>query len=99
MNRYTNIARRVVEGKEVTSPTVYPESEPSDQDYYVITTSGDRFDILAQQFYNNQSYWWVIASANPTVRRDTMFIDPGIQLRIPPLLPILGEYQQENSNR
>lgn len=79
--------------------TVYPELAASEQDYYVITSTGDRFDILAKEFYGNQSYWWAIASANPNVRRDTMYIEPGLQLRIPPLSTILKSYEQLNRTR
>lgn len=99
MNRYREITQKVVDGKVIVSTTAYPESQNSEQDYYVITTTGDRFDILARQFYGDQQYWWVIASANANVRRDTMHIEPGVQLRIPPLLPILTNYQRENSRR
>lgn len=83
MSRYRNIPVRTLEGKEYRKNALYPDIAVSENDYYVITTVGDRFDILAQQFYNDVNLWWVIATANPTVRRDTLYISPGIQLRIP----------------
>jgi nucleoid-associated protein YgaU len=99
MNRYSITGTKVAEGKEIRPTVVYPEVPASEQDYYVITTTGDRFDILAKQFYNNQTYWWVIASANPNVRRDSLYIEPGLQLRIPPLATILESYEQLNRTR
>jgi len=99
MNRYTGILSRLVDGKLIKRSTVYPEIPASEQDYYVITSVGDRFDILSKQFYGNQAYWWAIASANSNVRRDTMYIEPGLQLRIPPLRTILESYEQLNRVR
>lgn len=99
MNRYREIVTRAVEDRQVKSTAVYPESPLSENDYYVISTTGDRFDILAKEFYGDQTYWWVIASANPNVRRDTLLIEPGIQLRIPPLNTILDSYEQLNRSR
>ena len=54
----------------------------SGNDYYVITTAGDRYDTLAQQFYNDYSLWWIIAAANNS-ERASLVVQPGIQLRIP----------------
>lgn len=99
MNRYNTTITRVVENKEVRRSTIYPEIAPSEEDYYVITSTGDRFDILAKEFYGDQTYWWAIASANPNVRRDSLNIDPGVQLRIPPLRTILESYEQLNRSR
>jgi hypothetical protein len=99
MKRYSTIPFRKVEDITVTSTTVYPEVASSEEDYYIISSMGDRFDILAKQFYGNQDYWWVIASVNPNVRRDTMYITPGLQLRVPPLRQAIELYQSANNNR
>lgn len=32
--------------------------------FYYTANEGDRLDVLASKFYNNSSYWWVIAKAN-----------------------------------
>lgn len=61
---------------------VYPDIPATDQDYYVITTLGDRLDLLAYDFYQDSSLWWVIASAN-ALPGDSIFPPIGIQLRIP----------------
>lgn len=99
MNRYRAVESRVVESKQIRSTTIYPQIPASESDFYVITSVGDRFDILSQQFYSNQTYWWAIASANPQVRKDSLSIEPGLQLRIPPLSAILESYEQLNSSR
>lgn len=69
-------------GKQYYRNPVYPEIAPSDDDIYVITTGGDRFDRLALQFYSKPDYWWIIASANPEYSGD-LNIKPGTQIRIP----------------
>lgn len=61
---------------------VYPDIPTTDQDYYVITTLGDRLDLLAYDFYQDSSLWWVIASAN-ALPGDSIFPPIGVQLRIP----------------
>jgi len=83
--------------KATTVYTFVPEAE---SEYYVISTYGDRLDILSQQFYSSTDYWWAIASANPDVRKDTLFIEPGLQLRIPsPLTRVLQAYESVNATR
>ena len=62
----------------------YPEIPPTFNDIYVTTTSGDRLDNLAHQFYKNVDLWWVITTANPNViRRDSFNLKPGMDIRIP----------------
>ena len=63
-NRYQNIPIEKINGKRVYQTTRYPEIPLNENDIYVYTTQGDRFDILAQQYYGDQSYWWVISIAN-----------------------------------
>lgn len=94
--RYTGVEQRVVDEKTVVSTVKYPYIPESEQDYYVITTTGDRFDVLSFQFYGDTQYWWAIAASNPTVRKDTLFIEPGLQLRIPPISAILSRFEIEN---
>ena len=82
-NRYRDIARlRTTDGVEYVMNTIYPEIPLSDQDYYVISTGGDRYDTLAQQFYSDHTLWWIIAAANNS-ERASLIVEPGVQLRIP----------------
>tara|TARA_R110000782_G_scaffold141489_2_gene234227 strand:+ start:142 stop:450 length:309 start_codon:yes stop_codon:yes gene_type:complete len=83
MSRYKTI--KVVRPKETRRllTTSYPAIPYNSDDFYVITTGGDRFDVLANEYYNNSEYWWIIAVANPHVSRKNFVINQGIQLRIP----------------
>lgn len=84
MNRYQNIPKIKREGKEVYVTSRYPEIPLSEKDIYVYTSIGDRFDTLAQQFYNDSSLWWVISIANTDkLNQGTLIIPEGIQIRIP----------------
>ena len=84
MNRYRNIPIiRSTTGKQMYATSRYPEIPLSSDDIYVYTTQGDRYDILALQYYTNSSLWWVIASANPNTGLNSLVIPEGIQIRIP----------------
>ena len=76
---------------------VYPELAPTDNDYYVITTVDDRLDLLAYDFYQDSSLWWVISSAN-ALPGDSIYPPVGIQLRIPQnIQSILTTYNRVNN--
>jgi phage tail protein X len=84
MNRYQNIPKTKINKKLVYRTSRYPEVLLSPNDIYVYTTQGDRFDTLAQQYYNDSSLWWVISIANTDkVNQSTLIIPEGIQIRIP----------------
>jgi hypothetical protein len=62
----------------------YPKIDYSIDDIYVTTTTGDRLDLLADQFYNDVDLWWIIAIANPDIiRRDSLSLKGGLDIRIP----------------
>lgn len=83
MRRYLNIATTKVDKKTVYSTTRYPEIPLRESDIYVYTSIGDRYDILAQQYYKDSTYWWVISAANPAQGFQGLTIQPGQQIRIP----------------
>jgi len=64
-SRYKNIpvTRLNLTGSTYYETNIYPEVQPTNSDYYVITTVNDRLDLIAQDFYQDSSLWWVIASA------------------------------------
>lgn len=99
-NRYRNIKEsKTSDDIRYINNVIYPEIPLSEDDYYVISTGGDRYDILAQQFYNDYTLWWIIASAN-TSERASLSIRPGVQLRIPANKDsILELYNQVNEDR
>jgi hypothetical protein len=108
MNRYQDIQiLRNIEETETLGPryrkgTKYPEVPFNENDIYVITTQGDRYDLLAQQYYGDYTMWWIIAIANvgdytSGVPLNSLFIPEGTQLRIPvDIQNIMFEYTKLN---
>ena len=87
------------EGKRYYVNSIYPDIPKSENDTYLITTGGDRYDTLAQQFYGDSSLWWIIASAN-TSKTDGLIVKPGVQLRIPgDIQDTLQLFDSVNENR
>lgn len=69
-------------------------------DVYVITTLGDRLDLLSNEYYKTPYYWWVIANANPHIIPDSMYLEPGIQLRIPSdVQDVMDSFEDTNELR
>jgi hypothetical protein len=76
--------RRNHQGKRYLKALIYPEIPESIEDIYIITTSNDRLDLLANDFYNDSNLWWVISNANPNkVRRDSLRLEDNLEIRIP----------------
>ena len=70
-------------GKRYYGTTKYPDIPLSFNDIYVYTDEGDRFDILAQQYYGDSSLWWLISVANPQLEQNSIIPPFGVQIRIP----------------
>ena len=84
MNRYQNIPIiKNSTGTRYYRDNKYPRIPLSVNDIYVITTIGDRFDLLAQQYYGDSSLWWVISIANENLPQNSLYIPVGSQIRIP----------------
>ena len=105
MGRYTQIPVRrnrqdkTKKGKRFYGTTIYPRVPLNFKDTYVITQIGDRFDILAQQYYGNSNYWWVISIANETLKQSSLYLQPGLQIRIPSQLgAVLSQFNALNGN-
>ena len=82
--RKINIPLRSFKKKRYLKPVKYPSIPTSNNDIQILTDSGDRLDNLAYQFYGVTSYWIWIVLANPDkLRRDSYYVSPGTQLRIP----------------
>jgi phage tail protein X len=83
-NRYTHTKtlRDTDTNISYMESTIYPKIVPSNNDFYIISEQGDRFDLLAYKYYNDTSMWWIIAVAN-NLNDAEFFVKPGIQLRIP----------------
>jgi len=95
------------DNKPIYQTTRYPEVPLSDEDTYVYTSQGDRFDVLANQYYGDQSLWWIISIANTAIAgtslpsdltQDSLVISEGIQIRIPAnYVEVLNSFKQLNS--
>ena len=84
MKRYQNIpVIKSPDGKRIYSTVRYPNIPKSQNDTYIYTSIGDRFDTLAQQFYGDSSLWWVISIANNNIPQDSLTPPPGTQIRVP----------------
>jgi phage tail protein X len=83
MNRYVSIPTIKINNKPVYRTVKYPEIPLNENDIYVTTVQGDRFDILANQYYQDQSLWWIISIANNFLPQNSLVIPEGIQIRIP----------------
>lgn len=101
MNRYQNILvkKNSNQSSQFYANNIYPDIPFTDTDNYVITTLGDRLDLLANNFYSDPTLWWIISSAN-SLPGDTLYPPTGMQLRIPTdISEILDQYNSINTIR
>ena len=100
MNRYSNIKlKRTSEGTRYRSNLIFPEIPESLNDLYVITTADDRFDTLALNYYKDSTLWWIIAGVN-NIKKDSLVVQPGVQLRIPmDIQAVLDTFNSVNNDR
>lgn len=81
----------------ITNP-IYPRVPISVDDFYIVSTVGDRYDLLALNFYGDSKLWWIIASAN-NMNKASLVLEPGVQIRIPASKErALQLYDEVNSN-
>jgi len=99
MNRYQNIPKTKIDKKLVYVTSRYPEVPITSDDIYVYSVQGDRFDVLAQQYYKDSSLWWVISIANTDILpQNSLIIPEGIQIRIPAFYSgIINNFNRINS--
>lgn len=99
MSRYQDIKKiKNLEGITYYRDNKYPIIPLSIDDIWVITTSEDRFDRLAQQYYNDYTLWWVISIANDNLPQNSLYPPEGTQIRIPiNVSEILSNYNSLNS--
>tara|TARA_Y100000996_G_C22552619_1_gene654320 strand:- start:666 stop:953 length:288 start_codon:yes stop_codon:yes gene_type:complete len=83
MARYdNNETKKLLDGRVVYRSKIYPEIPLRDDDKYVVTQTGDRLDTLANQYYNDSTLWWIIASSN-NLHSASIGLEDGTVLRIP----------------
>lgn len=102
--RYENISQKRIDNKSNLGETIYvnniyPDIPLVEGDIYVIVTSGDRLDLMANDYYGDVSFWWIIASAN-NLPGDSIYPPIGAQIRIPTnIQEILRQYKSVNTSR
>jgi hypothetical protein len=101
MARYTNIPlfTTLTDSNRRYIVVKYPPIPLGSSDIYVYTTKGDRFDILALNYYGDSSLWWIINRANPGQSPDSIYPSIGAQIRIPSpqrIATILSQYSAIN---
>ncbi len=96
--RYKNAQiRKDKNGVRFFRPTIVPNIPIKDSDIFVYPVFGDRFDTLAQRYYEDSNLWWIIAKANE-LSRGNIAPDPTKKNRIPTVIDdILEAVQQSNS--
>lgn len=99
MNRYQSISKiKTPEGITYYKDNKYPNIPLFSNDVYILTTSGDRFDKLAQQYYGDYTLWWIISIANSNFTQNSLYLPEGIRIRIPLNIQyILNSYNSLNS--
>jgi len=99
MNRYSNTRiKRKENGDRVYSYTMYPRIPIKNSDVFITPTYGDRLDILANEYYQDPSLWWIIAQANG-IKGFTALYTKNFkgELRIPTQIQdILSEFKAMN---
>jgi len=92
MNRYENVKKVANRLKTIQ----FPKIAPSDSDIVIVSRITDRLDLLAQQYYNDQTLYWIIAVAN-NLGKGSVEIPVGTTIRIPTnYTPIVREYLKLN---
>jgi hypothetical protein len=84
MNRYesTNQITGSISFTKRYETTTYPKLIKKEDDVYIISKKLDRLDLLADKYYNDSRFWWIIALAN-NLGKGTLQIPAGRQIRIP----------------
>ena len=83
MGRYNSSkTQKLNDGRQVLRSKIYPNIPKKDNDIHIVTQQGDRLDSLANQFYNDASLWWIIATAN-NIHDSGFSVAPGTILRVP----------------
>ena len=89
MSRYDNYTFTQTPKLDVENKRRYYDSlidpviEKSVDDIYVVTSVGERLDLLAWKYYQDPELGWIISAANPELRKDSLYLEPGIQVRVP----------------
>jgi hypothetical protein len=87
-----------LEGKQRRSTVIVPNMPASANDIYIQTTSTERLDKLALNFYQDATMWWVIAAANG-LGKGTLIVPQNTTIRIPDKNIVQQVINQVNRSR
>ena len=83
VSRYlNNETKKSSDGREVYKPKRLKSIPLKNDDIYGATQTGDRLDLLSNQYYGSPAYWWIIANAN-NIHDGKLGLEDGTILRIP----------------
>ena len=83
VSRYlNNETKKTGEGKTVYKTKRLKKIPIKNDDIYVASQTGDRLDLLSNQYYGSPTYWWIIANAN-NIHDGKLGLKDGTILRIP----------------
>ena len=82
MRYRNNIIKKDKDNVRYFKPRIIPNVPIKDSDIFVYPVYGDRFDTLAQRYYDDSNLWWIIAKANE-ISDGRISPDPLNKLRIP----------------
>ena len=98
MKRY-DIASQIKDDSEKRKlSTIIISVSPHTTDIVIRTSSPQRLDKLANDFYSDASLWWIIAAVNK-LGKGTLMIPRNTIIRIPDKERVLSEIEQKNRNR
>lgn len=99
MGRYdtSTVLKRMGEQRRM-STVIVPTIPRSDQDIYIETTSPERLDKLANNFYGDAKLWWIIA-VNNKIKAGSIYVPSYTIIRIPPKESIQQFINETNRSR
>ena len=80
MSRYDRVGKTSENGISRIGTADLPKFEEQNSDILLITTDGDKCDLISQEYYGTTEFWWFIASVN---NLNTNNIEAGTQVRVP----------------
>lgn len=83
MGRYSTVKiLKNTDSKRYYDTIIIPNPDISADDVYIQTTTSDRLDRLAYIFYEDETLWWLIATANG-LGKGSYVVPANTRLRIP----------------
>jgi len=77
-----NVIRKDRNNIRYYKPRIIPNIPIKDTDIFVYPIYGDRYDTMAQRYYDDSNLWWIIVKAND-ISDGKIAPDPLKKLRIP----------------